>query len=172
MVRLTDKGTRKTAVPFRAVAWGPLDLYSAFGDRTNGNLNGGLIRFVRPFAGEIITAKLTVIGTAPTGGTAKIRLYKGDFAADGTNKVTSYTEARIAADHKAITGSAAPLSFNSGTPLLIDGVDLMRIITKEGDADYNEDGFILGVEVTGVPNPTTYRFREFKLDCTAQMGVL
>lgn len=164
--------TRNTAVPFRAVAWGPMDLYSAFGDKDNGNLAGGLIRFVRPFAGEIITAKLTVIGTAPTGGTAQIRLYKGDFAADGITKVTSYTADRIAADHKAITGRDTPFSFTSGSPLLIDGVDLMRIITKEGDADYNEDGFMLGVEVTGVPNPTTYLYREFKLDCTAQMGVL
>lgn len=164
--------TRNTAVPFRAVAWGPMDLYSAFGDKDNGQLYGGLIRFVRPFAGEIITAKLTIIGTAPTGGTAQIRLYKGDFAADGVSKVTSYTAARIAADHKAITGRDTPFTFTSGSQLLIDGVDLMRIITKQGDADYNEDGFILGVEVTGVPNPTTYVYREFKLDCTAQMGVL
>lgn len=164
--------TRKTAIPFRAVAWGPLDLYSAFGDKEFGQLNGGLIRFVRPFAGEIITAKLTIIGTAPTGGTALIRLYKGDFAADGVSKVTSYTADRIAADHKAITGRDTPFSFTSGSQLLIDGVDLMRIITKEGDADYNEDGFMLGVEVTGVPNPLTYGYREFKLDCTAQMGVL
>lgn len=164
--------TRNTAVPFRAVAWGPMDLYSAFGDRDNGNLAGGLIRFVRPFAGDIITAKLTIIGTAPTGGTAQIRLYKGDFAADGVSKVTTYTAERIAADHKAITGLDVPFSFTSGSQLLIDGVDLMRIITKEGDSDYNEDGFMLGVEVTGVPNPTTFSFREFKLDCTAQMGVL
>lgn len=169
---ISNLSTRKTAIPFRAVAWGPMDLYSAFGDKDNGNLAGGLIRFVRPFAGEIITAKLTVIGTAPTGGTAQIRLYKGDFAADGITKVTSYTAARIAADHKAITGRDTPFSFTSGSPLLIDGVDLMRIITKEGDADYNEDGFMLGVEVTGVPNPTTYLYREFKLDCTAQMGAL
>lgn len=149
-----------------------MDLYSAFGDKDYGQLNGGLIRFVRPFAGEIITAKLTIIGTAPTGGTAQIRLYKGDFDTDGVSKITSYSEARIAADHKAITGLDAPYSFTSGSQLLIDGVDLMRIITKQGDADYNEDGFMLGVEVTGVPNPTTYIFREFKLDCTAQMGAL
>jgi len=169
---LSNLATRKTAVPFRAVAWGPSDLYNAFGSKDYGQLNGGLIRFVRPFAGEIITAKLTVIGTAPTGGTAQIRLYKGDFAADGITKVTSYTAERIAADHKAITGLDVPYSFTSGSPLLIDGADLMRIITKEGDADYNEDGFMLGVEVTGVPNPLTYLYREFKLDCTAQMGVL
>jgi len=171
-MRLTNLATRNTAIPFRAVAWGPLDLYSAFGDKDYGQLNGGLIRFVRPFAGQIITAKLTIIGTAPTGGTAQIRLYKGDFAADGVSKITSYTAERIAADHKAITGRDTPFSFTSGSQLLIDGVDLMRIITKEGDADYNEDGFMLGVEVTGVPSPLTYVFKEFKLDCTAQMGVL
>jgi guanyl-specific ribonuclease Sa len=171
-VGASNLATRNKAIPFRAVAWGPMDLYSAFGDKDYGQLNGGLIRFVRPFAGQIITAKLTIIGTAPTGGTAQIRLYKGDFAADGVSKITSYTADRIAADHKAITGRDTPFSFTSGSPLLIDGVDLMRIITKEGDADYNEDGFMLGVEVTGVPNPTTYLYREFKLDCTAQMGVL
>jgi hypothetical protein len=149
-----------------------MDLYSAFGDKDNGNLVGGLIRFCRPFAGDIITSKLTIIGTAPTGGTAKIRLYKGDFNADGVTAVTSYSEARIAADHLAITGSAAALSFTSGSPLIIDGVDLRRIIPKPGDSDFNEDGFILGVEVTGVPNPATFKYRDFKLDCTAQMGVL
>lgn len=163
--------TRKTAIPFRATAWAN-ELYAAFGDKTQGQLNGGLIRFIRPFAGDIITSKLTIIGTAPTGGTAQIRFYKGDFAADGVTKITSYSEARIAADHKLITGRDTPFSFSSGSPLLIDGIDLRRIITKPSDPDYNEDGFILGVEVTGVPNPTTYIYREFKLDCTAQMGVL
>lgn len=168
---LGNLATRNNAVPFRATAWAN-DLYSAFGDKDQANLVGGLIRFIRPFAGEIITAKLTIIGTAPTGGTTQIRFYKGDFAADGITKVTSYTAARIAADHKAITGRDTPFSFTSGSQLLIDGIDLMRIITSQGDSDYNEDGFMLGVEVTGVPNPTTFKLREFKLDCTAQMGVL
>jgi len=167
----SNLATRNTAIPFRAVPWN-IDLYTAFGNKDYGQLNGGLIRFCRPFAGDIITSKLTVIGTAPTGGTTYVRLFKGDFNADAVTAVTSYTEARKAADHLAITGQVAPLSFAAGSQLLIDGIDLRRIIPAKGDSDYNEDGFILGVEITGGATPTTYQYREFKLDCTTQMGVL
>lgn len=163
--------TRNTAIPFRATAWAN-DLYAAFGNKDLGQLVGGRIRFIRPFAGDIITAKLTIIGTAPTGGTAQIRFYKGTFNADGVTAAAVPSAAQIAADHKAITGLDVPYSFTSGSPLIVDGVDLKRVIPAPGDADYNEDGFILGVEVTGVPNPTTFKYRDFKLDCTAQMGVL
>lgn len=163
--------TRNTAIPFRATAWAN-DLYAAFGNKDTGQLIGGRIRFIRPFAGDIITAKLTIIGTAPTGGTAQLSFYKGNFNADGVTAAAAPSAAQIAADHKAITGLDAPMSFTSGSPLIVDGVDLKRVIPVPGDADFNEDGFILGVQVSGVPNPTTFKYRDFKLDCTAQMGVL
>lgn len=163
--------TRNKAIPFRAISWNQ-DQYNAFGSKDYGQLNGGLLRFCRPFAGDIITSKITVIGTAPTGATTYVRLYKGDFQSDGVTAVTSYTEARKAADHLAITGQSAPLSFAAASQLLIDGIDLRRIIPAKGDSDYNEDGFILGVEITGGASPTTYKYREFKLDCTTQMGML
>ena len=168
---LSNLATRNKAIPFRATPWN-IDLYLAFGNRDYSQLNGGLIRFCRPFAGDIITSKLTIIGTAPTGGTTYMRFYKGDFNADGTTAVTSYSEERIAADHLAITGQATPLTFTAGSQLLVDGMDLRRIIPAKGDSDYNEDGFILGVEITGGATPSTYQYREFKLDCTTQMGVL
>jgi len=169
-MRNSGLATRKDAVPYRATPWSS-DLYAVFGTKSEPNLASGRIRFTRPHAGEIVTAKLTVLGTAPIGGTTKIRLYKGDFAAGGTLAIGTYSEERIAKDHLALTGLTAPLSFASGSQLIIDGIDVMHLVTQQGDADYNEDGFILGIEVVTV-NPTTFLQRAVKLDCTVQMGVL
>ena len=166
----SNLATRVTAIPYNAAPWANDWIISYYLSALR--LRSARMRFCRPYAGDIITSKLTMLGTAPTGGTTQIRFYKGDFNADGTTAVTTYSEERITADHLAITGTTAPFTFTSGSTMFIDGLDLRKIIPKKSDSDFNADGFILGVDIVTTGDDTTAIIKRFTVDCTAQMGVL
>lgn len=177
-----DLSLRNLAVPFRALWFDDTATYGnefVPGSTTTGDLydvmgtlnpSGGQIRLTRPFYGDIISAVLTMQATAPVSSPTILRFYKGDFDADGITAVTSYTEARRASDWQTISGYSSELVYGSQANIFIDGLDITSIIPKRGDADFNEDGFILGVDLT--TKDTDWYLYNFKVDCTVQLGAL
>jgi len=161
-----NKATRKTAIPFRARTWDD-DVEVTIGD---GAGNSGQIRMCRPYKGEIIEAKMLWWGLASDG--MQLRLYFGEFEDDGVTAKTSYSESKIARDHKLITGFNAPINYGFMGNIFLDGLSLTKGIPQHGDPDFNPYGFILGIEIDGATIPEFWQLFEFKVDCTVQMGVL
>ena len=174
---------RPTAIPFRSLWYDDTSLGNRFGSgvgEISGDLSGkvstGFMRFTRPLKGDIIEARLTWQAVTAFGDLAEIRLGLGTFASDGVTAVAP-SEATLARQHKIITGYTAPLSWGSQDVIFIDGLNLTPVIPKRGEADFNEDGFVLYVEIlskyggadTGGGAYTVY---EFKIDCSVQIGVL
>lgn len=136
-----------------------------------GSGNGGMMRLLRPYYGDIISANLTLQATTPVLSPTTLRFFKGDFQSDGITAVTSYTEARKASDWKKISGFSSALDYGSQDNVFIDGMDIMSIIPKRGDSDYNEDAFILGIDLVN-RDPTDWYLYNFRVDCLVQLGAL
>lgn len=175
-----DFALRKLAVPFRANWYDSNALGNQFesgettvsGDLTcirTANGVGGQIRLARPYYGKIISAVLTMQATTPVLSPTSIRFYKGDFQSDGVTAVTSYTDERIKTDWLAISGFSAALDYGSQDNVYIDGMDLMYCIPQRGDSDYNEDGWVLGVDLVN-RDPTDWYLYNFRIDCQVQLG--
>lgn len=176
-----DNALRTRAIPFRA-NW--YDNTSGIGNQfepgvtATGDLtaigtgagNGGLIRLCRPHYGDIVSAFLTLQATAPVMAPTELRFYKGDFDSDGLTALSTYSEARKAGDWLEISGFSDYINYGSQDNVFIDGLDISPIIPKRGDSDYNEDGFILGVDLS-CRDPADWYLYNFKVDCIAQMGV-
>lgn len=179
---------RPTAMPYRAmwydssavgnqIGTAALDVTGdLFGKLNTGSMNGGAIRLARPYKGDIIEAKLTWQAVTAFGDFAEIRFALGTFAADGVTAVAP-DSATIARHHKILTGYSAALSWGSQDVIFIDGLNLTPLIPKRGDADYNEDGFVLYIEILSKYGGAdtgggAYTLYEFKVDCSVQIGVL
>lgn len=170
---------RNTAVPFRAVPYvGPAYVNDITAKLDGSTPPGGVMRFCRPYAGDIISAKLTLNAVAPPSGVLAFRIFKGDFQADGvtaqplTYPLASgyYSEERLARDWKRITGFNAEKTYGNMANVYWGGLDITDLIPKRGDPDFNEDGFAIGVQLD--LKGSGWVLWEFKIDCTAQLGVL
>lgn len=163
-----NSGVGNTFLPGISYAGGGVtgDLGTTLG---TGNGNGGMIRLTRPFYGDIISAQITLQATTPVLSPTTIRFFKGDFDTDGVTAITSYSADRKTTDWFKISGFSAALDYGSQDNVFIDGMDISYIIPRRGDSDFNEDGFILGVELVN-RDPTDWYLYNFKIDCLVQLG--
>lgn len=179
---------RPTAIPFRSLWYDNTSQGNRFGSNlgeisgdldgkvSTGFMLGGLMRFCRPLKGDIIEARLTWQAVTAFGDFAEIRFAIGTFASDGITAVAP-DSATIARHHKIITGFNAPLSYGSQDNIFIDGFNLTPVIPKRGEAGFNEDGFVLYIEILSKYGGADtggggYAVYEFKVDCSVQIGVL
>lgn len=178
-----DKQLRRSAIPFRG-NW--MDGTGAIGNTfepdglVTGDLRtvlgtglavGGYIRILRPYKADIIEARLTLQATTPATGFAEIR-FAGAQVPAGSMTPTTPTEAEIARDHKLLTGFDSALDYGTQDIVFIDGLDLMPIIPKRGDANFHEDFWVLWVDLFLKDGPTDWHLYDFKVDCSAQMGLI
>ena len=179
---------RPTAIPFRSLWYDNTSLGNRFGSGVNdisgdlyqkvstGAMNGGLIRYCRPLKGDIIEARLTWQAVTAFGDFADIRFALGTFDTDGITPIAP-SEATIQAHQKILFGTSNALHWGSQANIFIDGLNITPLIPKRGEANFNEDGFVLYIDIlskyggadTGGGAYTVY---EFKLDCSVQIGVL
>lgn len=174
---LGSLATRQKAIPFRANWYdgsgvgnqfpdvGPwADLYSL----SNGNTS--YIRLALPTAGDLVQLRLTLQAINVTA-TTQMRIALGRFAADGINVDTTRTAAERAADWLKISGQEALYSWAAGEQILIDGLDLLKALPKEGEPGYSSDGFVLYVGIAS-SNVAGWELQTFKVDGSVQIGVL
>lgn len=178
---LSDNSLRYKAIPYRANWYdNQLGIGNVFiPDSTiTGDLNamatgvgtGGMIRFLRPFKGDIISAKLTMNGVTPATGFGELRFYKGTYAANGIDKGTAPSSAQIAADWLKITGNSSAWSYGTQDNVFVDGLNILPLIPKRGDADFNEDGFVIGVDLFLKDGGSDWHLYDFKIDCNIRMA--
>lgn len=174
---ISDKATRFTAVPFTAMPYGlnlgipnqedtvqPVDWVTGASIAVNALR---VMRLSMPERGNIIQAYLNLFMRVNSSITAKVAI--GRFDTDGITKVTP-TQAEIDAGHLKLTGTSSPIA-SSGTNLFIDGLNLLPLIPKKGDANYNADGFVLIVQFSRNLTTSDYPTR-FEVSCSMQMGLL
>lgn len=190
---LGDKQLRYGAIPYRAQwfdngngAYTFSNNFDSVAGKTTGDLAGIAtnsaigqvpIRFARPYKGDIIEARLTFQATAPSSFGAIFMMYGCDFAADGfTPDIASVSAARKASDWKKIYGDPAARVFGNQANIFFNGFNLMPLIPKRGDANFNEDGFIIVFDITSKSDPTDpslgWFLYNFKIDCIVQMAEL
>lgn len=130
----------------------------------------GAIRLAVPASGSLVETRLTLQAVNPSASTA-IRLGIGRFAADGLTAISSYSPDEITAMHRKLNGTDSPLVFSAGASILIDNMDLLKAIPKEGQANYSRDGFVLYIEIVST-DVTGFTLRSFKVSGSVLMGVL
>lgn len=167
----TDKRTRDKAIPFEATT------FSNSSSGTAGASDAGLIRSstlrvaVRcsvPSNGVLTEAHLNLIMGVHSATSVKIGI--GWFDTDGISAFNP-DSIDISAMHKRLTGSDTPIASSGGT-LFVDGVNILPLIPKEGEANYNQDGFVVLLLFDRARVSANDVYRRFDVMCSAQMGLL
>jgi hypothetical protein len=175
--QLSDKRTRVHAVPFRGLWFSgfggignSLDDGIADGDLYQFSLgNAARVRIATPAKGDLIEARLTAQFTVPNTAGTTLEIYIGTFAADGITANT-ISDAEISRMHKILTGLSTPFTYAAGEEVFIDGLNLMQLMPKRGDATFNEDAFVLGLKLTLVGSASQWYLSRFQLDCSTQIA--
>lgn len=174
---VSDLRTRFRAIPFRGQWFSDsgavavvLQDGEADGDlEAFANGNAAQARIARPAKGDLIEARLTINAVTPEIGGNTFQIYIGEFDTDGITPLT-LSAAEIARRHKILTGYTAPFDYGSQDNVFIDGLDLMPLIPKRGEVGFNEDAFIVGLDLGLKDFLSQWVLFSFKVDCTVQIA--
>lgn len=172
----TDKRLRVNQIPFRGTWFSNgalgvgVQLIDGVADgdlKTFAEGNAAQVRIARPAKGDLIEARVTINAVSPPTGFTEMRIYIGEFEADGiTPKTLSSDE--IARQWKILTGFSTPAFWGTQDNIFFDGLNLMPLIPKRGDAKFNEDAFIIGLELFN--RDAGFVLFDFFVDCSVQIA--
>lgn len=172
----TGLATRNKAMPFRANCYDSYNIGNQFPDVLPWsdlyNLSQGISSYIRlavPASGDLVQLRLTIQALNPSAST-QMRIAICRFGTDGIS-VDTMTAAERAISSRLITGQEALLSWAAGEPILVDGIDLLKALPKEGEPGYSRDGFVLYIGLA-TASTTGWKLSTFKVDGSVQMGVL
>lgn len=170
-VIVTDKTIRKTSVPFVATAFstqfGSSFDYIQISDGTWTASPLAVMRMSKPERGNLTQAYLNLFMYVASAISVKVAI--GRFDTDGINKITP-TQAEIDASHLKLTGTSSAIA-SSGTSLIVDGLNLLSQIPKQGTSTYNSDGFVLILQFSrSLVEPD--EIKRFEVSCAMEMGLL
>lgn len=174
----TDRRLRKNAVPFQGKWYsnydGALTGSQLVDNVADGDLGAvitaggnGQIRIARPTKGDLIEARLTINAVALDGGL--FRFYIGRFGTDGVTPLT-LTDKQKAASWKKMTGFNDYIMYGIMDNVSIDGWNLMADIPPRDSSEFNEDAFIIGLELAETGGVNNFIVYDFKVDCTIQIA--
>lgn len=174
---ISDKRTRVHSIPFRGQWYAPAGVVSVSLEDgvADGDLeafaegNAAQVRIARPAKGDLIEARLTINAVTPPIGGNTFQIYVGDFDTDGITPLTLSAD-EIARRHEILTGFSAPLDYGSQDNVFIDGLNLMPLIPKRGETGFNEDAFIVGLDLGLKDFLDEWVLFSFKVDCTVQIA--
>lgn len=173
----SDLRTRVHSVPFRGQWYSDGGIVGVVLE--NGVADGDLqafaegspaqVRIARPAKGDLIEARLTINAVTPPSGANSLSIYVGDFDTDGLTPLELSAE-EIARRHEILTGYDAPFDYGFQDNVFIDGLNLMPLIPKRGEDGFNEDAFIVGLDLGLKDFPEQWVLYTFKVDCTVQIA--
>jgi len=174
---VSDIKRRTNAIPFRGQWFSDSLLVSNFledgeadGDLTDFADGGAAqVRIARPAKGDLVEARLTINAVAPVDAPTTLSIYIGDFDTDGLTPLVLSAE-EIAARHMALTGFDEPYFYGSQDNIFIDGLNILPLIPKRGEAGFNEDAFIIGLDLSVKTTPAEFVLYSFKVDCTINIA--
>lgn len=175
---ISDKRLRRNSIPFQGM-WYSDNTGGVASNLADGNADGdlgsvlegignGQVRIATPAKAQLIEARLTFNALALDGGL--FRVYIGRFDVDGITPRTM-TDTERATSWRKMTGFNDYLTIGFFDNIFLDGLNLHRDIPKKGEPDFNEDGFIIGIELFGdTSDPDDFILYDFKVDGTVQLA--
>lgn len=174
---LTDKRLRQNAITFQGKWYSNYSGTATGSQLVDGVADGDLadfalgnaaqVRIARPAKGDLVEARLTINAVSPPTGFSELSIYIGDFDTDGVTPLT-LNATEIARRWKVLTGLSSPISVGVQDTYYIDGLNLMPLIPKRGETGFNEDAFIIGLNLNN--RDSGFVLYEFKVDCSIQMA--
>lgn len=178
-ISATDKRLRQNAIPFQGKWFSNYTGTSTGAQLVNQIADGDLkafadggsayVRIARPMKGDLVEARLSINAAFPVTGAAAFRCAIAPFSSDGVTASTLSLE-EVDRQYKILTGQSSSFYYPSQGNLIVDGLNLMPLIPKRGETNFNEDGFIIYLELTIKDNATDFALFEFKVDCSIQMA--
>lgn len=167
-----DKATREKAIPFEGLPFDESDL-NLFRSDFVSVAQVVPIRVTRPYQAQIVEAYLSMQLHAANSTGFSVRILIGRFSDDNYTTVTSYTETEIADGHKKLTGSTSAIAVAAGGTLFIDNMSLLPALHEPGDADYDDDAFVIVFVFNAAPTTTTgWNLDAFRVTGSGQMGLI
>ena len=178
---VTDKRLRRNAIPFQGKWFSDYVATGTGSQLANGVADGDLyqlslgnsaqVRIARPAKGDLVEARLSMNAVSDDSGFLEMMIYIGEFESDGVTPKT-FTLAEILERHRRLIGWSSPLFYGVQDNIFFDGLNLMPLIPKRGEAGFNEDAFIIGFDLASKDPPVFSPFFlfEFKVDCAVQIA--
>lgn len=167
-----DKATRGKAIPFEGLPFDETDLNLFRSDFLSVS-QVVPIRVTQPFQAEVVEAYLSMQLHAANSTGFSVRILIGRFSDDDYTASSTYTEEEISAGHKKLTGDTAALSVAAGGTLFIDNMSLLQALPQPGDADYDDDAFVIVFVFNAAPTTTTgWNLDAFRVTGSGQMGLI
>lgn len=172
-----NKATRDKAVPFIAepfLANGALvfTAYDSLDSLSVPTLATNLTKVIplcRPQKGDVVEAHLFMRMIAPSNRGLSVKIGIGTMTSE-TPQLT-YSSTDIDLKHRALTGSADPLTCSANGTLVVEA-NLTKLIPKRGDSDFYQEAFCLLVTFDVLPDVNLgYDLDKFFVAGSAQMGV-
>ena len=170
---VSNKSTRDIATPYVALSFDGQEFDGGFISLDDATLVSttsllAIIRCCTPYGTNLIEAHLNLTMTCSTSLTAKVAI--GSFDTDDITALETYDQSIIDQQHEFLTGSASAIA-SSGGVLFIDGLNLYPLIPKRGDANFNEEGFVVLVQFNRVRVGTDV-LKKFEMICSSLMGLV
>lgn len=175
MKTISDKSTRKEAIPFLAYSWQGFEWDGSniiFKDASNILSDTDYIVPIRcstPFGSNLVEAhlNLNISVTSQLG----VKVAIGYFDTDDIEAVADYSDTYIDSQHEFLTGSSDYI-YSSGSTLFIDGLNIYPKIPKRGDTNFNENGFVLLLKFDRVRNSNTEEVKKFDVSASTLLGLI
>lgn len=168
---VSNKSTRDIATPFVALSYDGQTYdgitLESLDDATivSSTRLLAIIRCCTPYGTNLIEAHLNLTMTCATPLSVKVGI--GYFDIDDITAIESYSN--INQQHEFLTGSSSAIASSGGT-LFIDGLNLYPLIPKRGDANFNEDGFVVLLQFDRLRSGDT--LKKFEMICSSLMGLI
>lgn len=175
MRTISDKSTRKDAIPFSAYSWQgsgtdgfvfvPYDANTIISE----DETLAIIRCTTPYGGNLVEAHLNLQINCddPLG----VKVAIGYFDTDDVTAFTTYSDTFIDTQHEFLTGSSADI-VSTGGVLFIDGLNIYPKIPKRGEANFNEEGFVLLLKFDRVRVFDDDVLKKFEVSASTLLGLI
>lgn len=175
MKTISDKSTRKQAIPFISYSWQcyEFDGITIIGKDSSTIISTdtvlAIIRCSTPYGGNLVEAHLNLNLTVTS--TLGVKVAIGYFATDGILPFETYSDAYINAQHEFLTGSSDYL-YSSGSTLFIDGLNIYKKIPQRGDDTFNENGFVLLLKFDRFRDDVNESVKKFEVSASTLLGLI
>ena len=175
MKTISDKSTRKEAIPFIAYSWQgsgtdgfvfvPYDSSTIISE----DETLAVIRCATPYGSNLVEAHLNlqINCVNPLG----VKVAIGYFDTDDVTSIKTYSDTYIDTQNEFLTGSSGYVA-SSGGVLFIDGLNVYPKIPKRGEANFNENGFVLLLKFDRLRVFDDDELKKFEVSCSALLGLI
>lgn len=175
MKTISDKSTRKPAIPFIANSWAgsgtdgfvfvPYDSQTIISE----DETLAIIRCTTPYGGNLIEAHLNlqINCVDPLG----VKVAIGYFDTDDVTSIKVYSDTYIDTQNEFLTGSSDYIN-SAGGVLFVDGLNIYPKIPKRGENNFNENGFVVLLKFDRLRDENDDELKKFEVSASTLLGLI